>query len=135
VNGDEGLYKKLTKGARALGSAYQKVNFLRDISADHNDLHRMYFPGVQFETFTEKNKQDIVDDIKKEVAVARAVLAGLPATCRYAVELSLRYYSELLKKIEKTPVDELKETRIRVSDLQKAILLAGTNWKRRVRRA
>lgn len=129
--GDEALYGKLEKGASALGSAYQKVNFLRDIAADYNELGRLYFPGITFETFNEKAKESIIKDIEKDFALAKKAIPKLPESSKKAVTLSYDYYSELLRKIKKTPAETLKRKRVRINNVRKALLLAGALRGRR----
>ena len=123
---DDALYKKLEPGARALGAAYQKVNFLRDIAADYHERGRVYFPGVTFEAFNEKKKSMILRDITKDFAKAKPAVASLPIGARKAVAVSFVYYSELLRKLERTSAEKLKTTRIRVSTPKKIQLFVGT---------
>lgn len=122
VEGDAKRYTALAPGAKALGSAYQKVNFLRDIASDYAERQRVYFPDVSFETFSETDKQMILADIKKDLHEAHGSLANLPGSARKAVTLSYSYYYELLKKLEKTPADTLKHTRVRVPTAKKIYL-------------
>ncbi len=124
--GDEKRYKSLESGAAALGSAYQKVNFLRDMAADYHELGRLYFPGVTFESFDDVAKQKIIADIRKDFRRALASLRRLPPSSRMAVMMSYVYYSELLKKLARTPASVIKSTRIRVSTPRKLTLLAAT---------
>jgi phytoene/squalene synthetase len=122
--GDEAQYELLEPGARALGAAYQKVNFLRDIAADYNELGRLYFPGaVRFETFSEADKQAIIADIQNDFAKADEAIALLPSNSQSAVALSKRYYTALLERIQRTPVEGLKTQRVRVPSSQKIRLL------------
>lgn len=127
--GDDNRYVALMPGAKALGSAYQKVNFLRDIASDFQDRGRVYFPGVTFETFDDTAKRAIVQDIQQDLSVAVPALAQLPTSARRAVELSYVYYSELLRQIEATPASTLKTTRIRISNLKKFNLLVRHSIK------
>lgn len=123
LNGDNRLYGKLKKGAMALGSAYQKVNFLRDFDADYRTLHRSYFPNVTYATFDERTKQHIISDIKNDFAQAVPAIRQLPSSGRRAVHLSFDYYQALLRKLENTPVTIIKQERIRVSNARKFLLL------------
>lgn len=123
VAGDEKMYKASREGAAALGAAYQKVNFLRDIKADHEELGRMYFPGVTYRTFDEHDKQRIIDDIDRDFASAKAALPMLPGSSRRAVTASMYYYGELYKRLERASVADLKSHRIRVPNPQKFALL------------
>ncbi len=125
-NGNNTRYDQLAPGAASLGSAYQKVNFLRDLAADYKELGRLYFPGVTFETFDETAKQHIVDDIKKDFSDALPALRRLPSSCRKATLISYVYYTDLLNKLEKTPVETIKKTRIRVPSRRKLALIIRT---------
>ncbi len=127
---DASEYAKLEKGARGLGAAYQKVNFLRDIAADATELKRWYFPYGSLETFDEATKAKIVKEIERDIAGAKRAIARLPASSQKAVSLSLEYFSRLLEKIRKTPAATLARKRIRISDAQKLALLARVALKR-----
>lgn len=131
--GDESVYKKLEKGAAALGSAYQKVNFLRDLSADYKELGRLYFPGKNFEEFNESDKQEIIEDIRSDFSTALPALLKLPRSCKKATMMSYVYYMELLKKLESTPASTIKEVRVRVSNQEKLLLLLKTALKKEIR--
>lgn len=124
VEGDKARYKALKPGASALGAAYQKVNFLRDIASDFADRGRVYFPDVQFETFDEKDKNAIIADIEKDFSAANEAVSQLPASARKAVTMSVLYYKELLKKLKSTPARVLVTKRVRVSNAKKVALLA-----------
>lgn len=123
-DGDAALYDKLTKGARILGSAYQKVNFLRDFATDYTELGRVYLPGVSYETFSNEQKDAIVQEIELEFSGARNYIDQLPQTAQKAVRTSWVYYGQLLKVIAATPVQALKMQRVRVSMPRKLWLLA-----------
>lgn len=122
---DESAYAQLKAGAQALGSAYQKVNFLRDIAADVDGLGRWYFPSGSFASFDDTQKHVIVADIQAEFTAAKKALDKLPPSSRRAVLLSYKYYGKLLEKIRRTPAAQLKQTRIRLPDAQKIALLTG----------
>lgn len=122
TNGDTEKFKKLELGARALGAAYQKVNFLRDIASDYYDRQRYYFPYGNFETFDEVIKQKIIDDIKNDLKKAALTLPLLPVGARRAVSLSYAYYSELLNKLDATPAEVILHQRIRVSNFKKLLI-------------
>lgn len=132
--GNDEIYEELSDGAKALGSAYQKVNFLRDFANDYHTLKRIYFPGVSYESFDEKVKADIVADIKEDIANAQTSLSNLPKSSRVAVATSLSYYNTLLTRLEKTPVAVIKQQRIRIHNLQKLTLLAKTTWAESVKK-
>jgi len=123
---NELLYDRLENGARSLGAAYQKVNFLRDFAHDCQTLQRVYFPGVTFDTFDEKVKDRIVKEIRRDIAIAEKSLVQLPKSSRIAVSTSLSYYSQLLEKLAKTPAKTIKNKRIRINNAHKFVLL-GTN--------
>lgn len=122
TNNQSSLYSQLTPSARALGAAFQKINFLRDMAADHNQLGRMYFPGVDFEKMSNKDKQAIVADITKDIRKARRGLMSLPKGSKYGVLLALYYYEALVKKLNKTPVETIKTKRLRITNLHKGWL-------------
>lgn len=106
----------LETGARALGSAFQKVNFLRDLAADVETLGRSYFPGIDVATLTEAQKLELCDDIDAELDLARRTLPLLPASSRRAVALAHGLFAELSRRIRKTPATTLVHTRVRVPD-------------------
>jgi 15-cis-phytoene synthase len=121
--GEDAQYAELANGASKLGAAYQKINFLRDLAADHTELKRCYFPGITFESFDEKAKQAIVADIRSDMVVAIVAIHELPLGARRAVRASYRYYSALLEKLERTPAAIIKTRRIRINNLRKLSLL------------
>lgn len=123
--GDAIQYAALEPGARALGSAYQKINFLRDIKADYEELGRLYFPGIEYESFDEQSKSMVINDIVADLVVAKEYVGKLPHNSQKAVSLSLLYYEELLYKIKKTPAATLKRQRVRIADARKALLMGG----------
>lgn len=122
--GNMKLYEELSNGAKALGAAYQKVNFLRDIAIDHK-RGRMYFPGLQFTTFGDQQKHDIVLDIEHDFTVAQAAISNLPHSAKKAVTLSFYYYNDLLERLKKSSAEQLKTARIRVPDSKKMLLFAA----------
>ncbi|MFO0862519.1 MAG: phytoene/squalene synthase family protein [Candidatus Saccharibacteria bacterium] len=119
TDNDSSLYSRLQPSARALGAAFQKINFLRDMAADHNQLGRMYFPNVVFDKMSQKNKKDIIADISKDIRKARRGLVSLPKSSRYAVLLALYYYEALIKQLKKAPVETVKTRRLRISNTHK----------------
>lgn len=123
--GDDKSYDLLKEGARKLGSAYQKVNFLRDIAADHDTLHRYYFPGSSYASFNDEVKREIVTDIQQDFAAAEPYIRQLPKGARRAVTLSYRYYAGLLGKLERTPAATIKAKRVRLPRHRKSLLLAA----------
>jgi 15-cis-phytoene synthase len=118
VDDDEAL----VRGARALGAAFQKVNFLRDLAADFDALGRSYFPGVRVDAFTESDKLRLLDDIDADLAVSAAVLPQLPASSRRAVALAQSLFAELSRRLRATPASTLRTVRVRVPNPVKARL-------------
>ena len=121
--GDDTRFNSLIKPARKLGSAFQKVNFLRDLRSDLVDRKRVYFPGLDISRFSEQDKQQIEQEIEEEFAEAQAGINQLPDNCRSGVQLALNYYRVLLKKISRKRAGELLSQRIRVSNFHKLLLL------------
>ncbi len=122
--GDMKEYERLKPGAQALGAAFQKVNFLRDVRADYQTLGRTYFPGVDFLNFTEHNKREVEKDIAADFAEAYASILQLPAKARFGVYVAYKYYLSLFKKIKKTAPARILEQRIRIPNYGKAFILA-----------
>lgn len=120
---DRALYESLKPAARSLGAAFQKVNFLRDMTSDMEERGRVYFPGIDFKTFDELSKIEIVADIQKDFDDALEGIKSLPSGARRGVYLAYTYYLKLFKKIKKAPVQKMLTQRIRVHDSQKALLL------------
>jgi phytoene/squalene synthetase len=121
--GNESLFAELVEPARKLGSAFQKVNFLRDMKSDMEDRNRVYFPEIDIRNFGNAEKRQIEAEIAAEFEAAQKGIQRLPANSRRGVQLALNYYKNLLKKISSTPPGELLEKRIRISNLQKFKLL------------
>lgn len=120
-------------GARALGAAFQKVNFLRDLSADFDTLGRSYFPGVSVESFTEDDKNRLLDDIDNDLRVSAVTAAQLPAGSSRAVALAHGLFAELSVRLRKTPADTLRTTRIRVPNPVKLRIATGAALGRKPR--
>jgi phytoene synthase len=119
---------ELEVGARALGAAFQKVNFLRDLSADFDALGRSYFPGVVVGSFTDAQKLALLDDIDADLRTSAAVLPRLPRSSRRAVGLAQALFTELARRVRVTPAERLRTTRVRVPNPVKVRLamLAAT---------
>ncbi|TDE27751.1 MULTISPECIES: phytoene/squalene synthase family protein [Flavobacterium] len=124
VDGDNKRYEQLKDEAMRLGSAFQKVNFLRDLKDDNLVLNRNYFPGVDLNSFDEKAKTAIINEIEEDFKVAYEGIVKLPIEAKFGVYTAFVYYKKLLKKLENTPCDEIGNARIRVSNYTKAGLLA-----------
>lgn len=121
--GDPEEFEKLKKPARALGAAFQKVNFLRDVKADFVQLSRLYFPGCDFHNFTEQDKQQIERDIKQDFDEALEGISLLPWKARFGVFVAYKYYYSLFKKIKSTRPQNILQARIRIPNYQKAYIL------------
>ncbi|WP_224483672.1 phytoene/squalene synthase family protein [Robertkochia aurantiaca] len=124
VKADKEKYEALKAPAMALGSAFQKVNFLRDLKADYDELNRTYFPGTNLDKLDEASKIKIVKEIEDDFAKGYAGIKELPVEARFGVYTAYRYYSKLLQKLKNTPPLEIKNARIRVPNYQKFGLLA-----------
>ena len=129
VQGNNILYMKLKKNAMRLGSAFQKVNFLRDLKADKEDLNRTYFPNTKFEKLSESEKNEIINDIEDDFKMGLEGIKELPLDAKFGVFMAYRYYNQLLKKLKKTPAKEIITRRIRVPNLKKIELLTRSYVK------
>jgi len=123
TDGDETEFNKLKKPAMKLGSAFQKVNFLRDLKNDTEELGRIYFPNLINESLNKANKQKIIDDIEADFKEAFQGIKALPKNTRIAVLTAYYYYRELLLKIKNSEAEKIMETRVRVSNYKKIGLL------------
>ena len=124
VKGDKRLFEKLKKPAMHLGSAFQKVNFLRDLKSDTENLNRLYFPDINIDSFDENSKSKIINEIKEDFKQGKTGIFQLPNESKFGVYTAYKYYLRLLKKLKKTPSTEIKSKRIRVANYQKADVLA-----------
>jgi 15-cis-phytoene synthase len=127
--GDEKHYDKLVSPARSLGSAFQKINFLRDFKSDFAERGRIYFPGIDFNNFTNDQKKEIEKEIEKEFNDAWKGVVQLPNGSKLGVSVAYIYYVSLFKKIRRIPAIKIKSERIRINNFQKIILLIQT-WFR-----
>ena len=123
VNGDKEKFETLKDSAMSLGSAFQKVNFLRDLKADFDELNRSYFPNVDLNKLDENSKQKIIDDIESDFEKGLSGIKRLPIEAKFGVFMAYRYYTQLLKKLKKTPALQIRNARIRVSNPKKVELL------------
>jgi 15-cis-phytoene synthase len=135
VNGDDNKYMELKPYAMRLGSAFQKVNFLRDINSDVNHLHRIYFPILRENALTNEIKQQIIEEIKEDYRIALQGIVRLPKTSKKGVYAAYLYYKKLTKKIEKANAETLLEKRIRIPNLIKLWLLGYCILSRKLRLA
>ncbi len=122
-NGDESVFNKLKEPAIKLGSAFQKVNFLRDIKNDIENLNRTYFPEIVNGNLDESAKEKIITDIENNFDIAKEGIKKLPGKARLAVMVAYYYYRSLLQKIKKTPAEKILTTRIRISNVKKMLLV------------
>ena len=118
-------YDRLAPGARRLGAAFQKLNFLRDLAEDHDTLGRRYFPGLEVDLFCDADRDRILDDIDADLAAAAAVVPDLPPSSRRAVRVAHATFAELAARLRATPAAEIRRTRVRVPDTVKMRLVAG----------
>ena len=124
VKGNKNQYNDLKPYAMSLGSAFQKVNFLRDLKADHDGLNRSYFPNLNIDEFDEPSKKIILDEIDKDFRHALKGIFKLPSSARFGVYTAYKYYLKLLNKLRKTHPLKIKSSRIRVPNYQKVNVLA-----------
>lgn len=121
--GNEAEYEMLKQPAMKLGSAFQKVNFLRDVSADYQELNRNYFPSANLASFSNEDKKAIEQEIHEEFKAAREGIVLLPPSCKKGVYLAYVYYKRLFTKITKQQAEKIMSERIRVSNIQKFWLM------------
>jgi 15-cis-phytoene synthase len=131
--GHQALFQKLKAPARALGAAFQKVNFLRDIKSDFHDLSRMYFPGCNFHQFTEGDKRRIEAEIEEDFRKAYGGIVQLPLKARFGVYVAYKYYYCLFNKIKDTRPHLILHKRIRVPDYHKAYIIVKASIRNTLR--
>jgi phytoene/squalene synthetase len=129
VEGDQEQYEKLKPAAMSLGSAFQKVNFLRDLNADHDMLGRSYFPGIDVGRLNESTKEQIIEDIELDFSKAYEGIKLLPKGARFGVYVAYIYYLSLLRKIKRTDPSVIMEKRIRIPNSEKYRLLFSSAVK------
>lgn len=130
--GDKALYDSLLPAAKKLGSAFQKVNFIRDIKSDYEERGRVYFPGVDFNDFSKTAKEQIEADIQQDFNDALEGILRLPSGAKMGVYLAYRYYLKLFRKIKNCPASRIKEERIRIPDARKMGILLATYFQARL---
>ncbi|TNF29112.1 MAG: phytoene/squalene synthase family protein [Bacteroidetes bacterium] len=126
TEGNDALYKELKQPAMKLGSAFQKINFLRDLKADYQNLGRSYFPGIDVSQLNDETKKRIEMDIQSDFDAGYEGIVRLPKKARFGVYLAYIYYTALFKKIAKTPSSRILQERISISRPRKATLLFGS---------
>jgi phytoene synthase len=124
VDGDKETYNRLKPSAMSLGSAFQKVNFLRDLNADYSLLNRTYFPNLDFNEFDDDAKMLIMNEIEEDFRKALKGIYELPNNSKFGVYAAYKYYKRLLKKLKKTSYLKIKNQRVRVPNYQKVDVLA-----------
>ena len=130
VDGDDEKYNELKDAAMRLGSAFQKVNFLRDLKDDYEVLNRSYFPNIDLGELDAASKQIIINEIEADFDYAyNEGILKLPVEAKFGVYMAYRYYRRLLKKLKSVPSEKIMDTRIRISDPMKINLLARSYVK------
>jgi phytoene/squalene synthetase len=124
VKGDDKLYHQLKPYAMSLGSAFQKINFLRDLQADYIHMGRSYFPELDLDQFDEEKKKEIEESIRHDFDEGLKGIKMLPRSSRFGVYVAYVYYLALFNKIKNTPCERVLESRIRIRNRHKATLLA-----------
>lgn len=127
--GNKYLYNDLKRQAQALGAAFQKVNFLRDIKTDFHDLSRVYFPGCDFHNFTEADKLQIENDIENDFRQAYQGILKLPMKAKFGVYVAYKYYYSLFKKIKSTHPHHILQKRIRIPNHHKLCIVFRASVK------
>ena len=121
--GNKKMIEQLKQPARALGAAFQKINFLRDLKEDYQELNRTYFPGLNFDDFNDGAKTIILQDIEKDFKEGLKGIMQLPLTARFGVYVAYKYYYSLYNKIKRLPTKTIKEQRIRIPDYNKVMII------------
>lgn len=124
LSGDEDRFTRLAPPAIALGAAFQKVNFLRDLGEDRDQLGRSYIPGLTADELDDATRDRLLDDIDADLALAATALPHLPASSQRAVTAAHAFYSALSRRLRATPAHRIRTTRLRVPDHEKAVIMA-----------
>ena len=127
------IYERLRLPARALGAAFQKVNFLRDIQSDYNGLARIYFPRCDFNNFTDEDKRRIEEDIHKDFRTAYKGIIQLPLKARFGVYVAYKYYLSLFTKIKRLNPSTILQQRVRIPDYHKLLIILRAGIKNHLR--
>ncbi len=131
--GREDVWRQLKSSARSLGSAFQKVNFMRDLKADHEGLARMYFPGCDFNNFRESDKVQIENDILNDFKAAYRGIMQLPVKARFGVYVAYKYYFSLFKKIRRMQPARVLARRIQIPNYYKAMIIFRAGIKNQLK--
>lgn len=129
VNGDKEKFEELKESAMSLGSAFQKVNFLRDLKADFDGLNRTYFPNTNLQELDEISKAQIIQEIEEDFKKGYEGILKLPAEAKFGVFMAYRYYKRLLSKLSQLPAVEIKNARVRVPNYEKFGILTRSYVK------
>ncbi|MCF8238509.1 MAG: phytoene/squalene synthase family protein [Saprospiraceae bacterium] len=132
VRGDRAEYQRLEGSAKRLGAAFQKVNFLRDMQSDFEERGRIYFPGVDFNSFSLSDKRRIESEVEEDFQEALAGILALPDEARFGVFLAYRFYIKLFEGIRRSTPEQIKVSRIRVPNWRKALLVCCTYMQMRL---
>lgn len=132
-DGDRVTYEELAPAARSLGAAFQKVNFLRDVASDYNDLSRIYFPDVDFRNFSTEKKEEIEKDIASDFEKGYKGILSLPWKARFGVYVAFKYYLSLFRRIKRVHASRILRQRIRVPDFQKLLIVARAGLKNQLK--
>ncbi|MDN6328295.1 MAG: phytoene/squalene synthase family protein [Brachybacterium sp.] len=124
LDGDDAACARLAPAASALGAAFQKVNFLRDLAEDHDELGRTYFPGLGVDDFGDAERDRLLDDIDADLALAGTAIPHLPVSSRRAVAAAHGFYGALSRRLRTTPAQQIRRARVRVPDHEKAVIMA-----------
>lgn len=133
TGGDLGLYYQLMPAAMKLGSAFQKINFLRDIGTDYHELDRNYFPNIDLTHFSDHDKKKIEKEIDEELNIALEGIKKLPDSSRCGVFLAYQYYRQLLEKIKLSRACAVFSKRFRISNARKMVLLCDVLLKHQMK--
>lgn len=126
-------YKKLMPYAQSLGAAFQKVNFLRDVKSDYQQLDRTYFPGIDFRNFTAACKKNIEEEIMEDFIKACEGIRQLPLKARFGVYVAYKYYLSLFKKIKRTQAERILDHRIRIPNYSKVFIIMRAGVKNQLK--
>lgn len=131
-DGNEAQFEKLKTPACKLGSAFQKVNFLRDIKSDYEERGRVYFPGVDYNHFDKSVKTQIEEDIQQDFNDSLIGIEQLPSSAKLGVKVAYLYYQKLFDKIKNLPAETITQERVRIPNSQKLSLLVGTYFENKL---
>lgn len=132
--GDQEKYQELKPSAMRLGAAFQKINFLRDLSHDYHGLGRSYFPGIEITAFDQQTKEKIEQEIEADFKAGLEGIRILPDGARFGVYVAYVYFYSLFKKIRKYPAERLLKERVRIPNNKKYALLVSSYFEEKFNR-